>query len=106
VQFNHGPKHDALTIKRVFGKLKSIIDRRKFKNEKKKKKGTCYNCCTKGYFVKECHEKKQDWQNKFKDFSKVAITRKTKFLVIALSIFANFRDSWFVDLRASQHLTF
>jgi hypothetical protein len=37
VQFNHGPKHDALTIKH-FGKLKRVVDRRKFKNENKKRK--------------------------------------------------------------------
>jgi hypothetical protein len=31
-----------------------------------KKRGACYNCGTKGHFVKECHKKKQDWKNKFK----------------------------------------
>ncbi len=58
VQFNHGPKHDALIIKHVFGKLKKVVNWKKFKNEKQKKKGTCYNCGTKRHFVKECHEKK------------------------------------------------
>jgi hypothetical protein len=72
----------------------------------KKKKGACYNCGTKRHFVKECHEKKQNWKNKFKGFSKVDTTSKTKFLVVILSFFAIFKDAWFVDLRASQHLTF
>jgi hypothetical protein len=40
VQFNHGIIHEALIVKGVFGK---------FKNEKKNKKGACYNCGTKGH---------------------------------------------------------
>jgi hypothetical protein len=49
VQFNHGIKHESLIVKGVSGKFKMGIDWRKFKNEKKSKKGACYNCGTKGH---------------------------------------------------------
>jgi hypothetical protein len=49
MQFNHGIKHEALIVKSVYGKFKRGINWRKFKNEKKNKKGGCYNCGTKGH---------------------------------------------------------
>jgi hypothetical protein len=36
---------------------------------------------------------KQDWKNKFKDFSEVATTNKTELLVIVLSIYLIYRDA-------------
>jgi hypothetical protein len=47
-------KNDALIIKGVFGKFKKFVNWKKFKNEKYKKKGACYNCDTKGHFAREC----------------------------------------------------
>ncbi len=60
MQFNHGIKHETLIVKGVFGEFKRGVNWRKFKNEKQKKKWTCYNCDIKGHFVRKCHKKKQD----------------------------------------------
>jgi hypothetical protein len=35
-------KQDALIVKGVYGKFKRVVDKRKLKNEKLKKKGNCY----------------------------------------------------------------
>jgi hypothetical protein len=46
---------------RVFlGSSKRVINWRKFKNEKQKKKGAYYNCAIKGHFVRKCHKKNKD----------------------------------------------
>jgi hypothetical protein len=34
MQFNHGTRHETLTIKGVYGKFKRVVDWRKFKNGK------------------------------------------------------------------------
>jgi hypothetical protein len=56
--------------------------------------------------ARECHKKKQDLNNKFKGFSQIVTTRKTKNLLTILPIFAICKDTWFVDSKASQHLIF
>jgi hypothetical protein len=45
-------------------------------------------------------------KTKFKGFSLVATTRKIELLVNSLSISKICRDAWFINSRASQHLTF
>ncbi len=45
-------------------------------------------------------------KNKFKGFSQIIITIKTKLVVTILFISTIFKDAWFIDYRASQHLTF
>ncbi len=45
-------------------------------------------------------------RNKFKGFSQIITTIKTKLLVTILSISTIFKDAWFINYRASQHLTF
>ncbi len=52
VQFNHGTKHEGLIAKGLNWKFKRVVNWKKFKNEKYKKKGNCYNCDTKGHFAK------------------------------------------------------
>ncbi len=103
---NYGTKHETLTIKAVSRKFKRVVDRKKFKNEKQKKKGAYYNCATKGHFAKECNKTNNIGKNKFKGFSQVTTTRKIELLVISLSISKICRDAWFINSRASQHLTF
>jgi hypothetical protein len=44
-------------------------------------------------------------KKKFKGFSQSIITIKTKLLVTILSISTIFKDAWFIDYKASQHLT-
>ncbi len=68
MQFNYGTKHETLTIKGVSRKFKRVVDRKKFKNDKKKKKRACYNCATKGHFAKECHKKRQYWKKQIQWF--------------------------------------
>jgi hypothetical protein len=36
--FNHGTRHEALIANSVFGKFKKVVNYKKFKNEKQKKK--------------------------------------------------------------------
>ncbi len=64
------------------------------------------NCATKGHFAKECNKKNNIGKNKFKGFSQVTTIRKIELLVISLSISKICRDAWFINSRASQHLTF
>jgi hypothetical protein len=45
-------------------------------------------------------------KNKFKGLSQIATTRKFELLVTSLSISKICRDAWFINSRASQHLTF
>ncbi len=99
-------RHETLNDKGVFRKFKRVINWRKFKNEKQKKKGAYYNCGIKGHFVRKCHKKKQGWNNKFKGSSLVAIASKNELLVTTLSISSICKDAWFVDYGASQHLIF
>jgi hypothetical protein len=40
MQFNHGTKHEALIVKDVYGTFKRVVNWRKFKKKKQKKKGT------------------------------------------------------------------
>ncbi len=68
MQFNYGAKHETLTIMGVSRKFKRVVDRKKFKNGKQKKKGACYNCATKVHFARECHKKKQYWKRKIQRF--------------------------------------
>ncbi len=49
MQFDHGIKHETLIVKVVFRKFRKGINWGKFKNEKKNKKGACYNCGTKDH---------------------------------------------------------
>jgi len=51
------------------------------------------------------HNNKQ-WNNKFKRFSQIITTCKTKIMIIVLPIFAICKDTWFVDSKISQNLTF
>lgn len=44
--------------------------------------------------------KKKDWKNKLKGSSQVATTSKIEFLMTTLSIYAIYKDAWFVDSRA------
>ncbi len=49
----------ALIANSVFGKFKKVVNY-KFKNEKQKKKVTCYNYVAKGHFIRKCFKKKQN----------------------------------------------
>jgi hypothetical protein len=53
VQFNHSTRHKGLIGKGVYWKFKRVVNWRKFKNEKYKKKGDCYNCGTKAILQKK-----------------------------------------------------
>jgi hypothetical protein len=50
----------ALIANSVFGKFKKVVNYKKFKNEKQKKKVTCYNYVAKGHFIRKCFKKKQN----------------------------------------------
>jgi hypothetical protein len=91
----------SINCKRCLWEVQRVLDWRKFKNEKEKKKGTCHNCGTKGHLVKECHKKKQNWKNKFKGSSQVATINKIEFLMTSLSISTLYKDAWFVDFGVS-----
>jgi hypothetical protein len=54
-----------------------------------------------GGILEHCLFKKK---NKFEGFSQIIITIKIKLLVTILSISTIFKDAWFIDYRASQHL--
>jgi hypothetical protein len=58
--FNHGTRHEALIANNVSGKFKKVVNYKKFKNEKQKKKVTSYNYVTKGHFTRKCSKKKQN----------------------------------------------
>ncbi len=51
-------------------------------------------------------QEKQNWKNKFKGFSHVAIMNKIELFVITLFIYVNCKNTWFIDYGASKHLTF
>ncbi len=53
----------------------------------------------------KCHKNKQDCKNKFKGFSHV-ITSKIKLLMTILFISIVYKDTWFIDSRASQYETY
>jgi hypothetical protein len=73
----------------IFGSFKRFVDWKKFKNEKQKMKGACYNCGIEGHFAKKCHKKKQNWNNTFKGSSQIVTTCKTKIFIAILPIFFN-----------------
>jgi ribosomal protein S14 len=52
MQFNHDTRHKGLIGKGVYWKFKRVVNWKKFKNEKYKKKEDCYNCGTNGHFAK------------------------------------------------------
>ncbi len=58
--FNHGTRHEALIANNVSRKFKKVVNYKKFKNEKQKKKVTCYNYVTKGHITRKCSKKKQN----------------------------------------------
>jgi hypothetical protein len=97
--FNHGTRQETLFFKGVSRKFKRGVDWKKFKNEKLKKKETCYNCGIKNHFANECHKKKQNWKNKFKGFSHVVTMNKIKLLVTTLFIYAKILGSLTMELQ-------
>jgi hypothetical protein len=45
-------------------------------------------------------------KNRFKGFSQIATTKKIELLMTSSSISRICKDAWFINSRASQHLTF
>jgi hypothetical protein len=65
--FNHGTRHEALIAKGVSRKFKKVVNY-KFKNEKQKKKTTCYNYVAKGHFTKKCSKKEAKLEKQIQKF--------------------------------------
>ncbi len=81
-----------------------VVNWKKFKNKKVEQENNFLQLWHQRPLCKRLSQEETILKNQIQRF--LTSTSKTKLLVIAFFIYEIFRDAWFVDFGASQHLTF